>query len=115
MCNLARIIPILCLPPDNSVLGNLVVYIKSAGCIGEEEKFRLVFYFKNPAHDQERAISKGLELMAHPGTKEIMRNNRECFLKDKGDVTAFLVWFVENYPDSFHTMCENPDYQYRFK
>jgi len=36
-------------------------------------------------------------------------------LKDKIDVTAFLVWFIENWPESFNIMKENPDYQYRFK
>jgi hypothetical protein len=44
-----------------------------------------------------------------------MHSNRERFLQDKIDVTAFMVWFIENYPDSFHTMRKNPDYQYRFK
>ena len=74
-----------------------------------------MFNFKDPAYDQENAISKGLELLSDPGTKETMRKNRERFLKDKIDVTAFMVWFIENYPDSFHTMREDPDYQYNFK
>ena len=33
----------------------------------------------------------------------------------KIDVTAFMVWFVENYPDSVKIMRENSDYQLRFK
>ena len=36
-------------------------------------------------------------------------------LSDKIDVTAFMVWFVENYPDSVKIMKDNPDYQLRFK
>ena len=36
-------------------------------------------------------------------------------LADKIDVTAFMVWFIENYPGSFRIMKEEPDYQYRFK
>jgi len=36
-------------------------------------------------------------------------------LADKIDVTAFFVWFIENYPDSAKIMKENPDYQYKFK
>jgi len=36
-------------------------------------------------------------------------------LSEKIDVTAFLVWFVENWPESFKTMMENPGYQERFK
>lgn len=29
--------------------------------------------------------------------------------------TKFLVWFVDNFPNSFETMKKNPDYQYKFK
>jgi predicted glycosyltransferase len=31
------------------------------------------------------------------------------------DPTAFLTWFIENYPESSKIMKENPDYQYTFK
>jgi len=27
----------------------------------------------------------------------------------------FLVWFIENYPESNKIMKENPDYQYNFR
>jgi hypothetical protein len=40
---------------------------------------------------------------------------RNIMLADKIDVTAFMVWFFENYPKSFKIMRENPDYQYNFK
>ncbi len=30
-------------------------------------------------------------------------------------LTNFLVWFIENYPESAKIMKENPEYQYRFK
>ena len=35
-------------------------------------------------------------------------------LHEKIDVTAFYVWFIENYPQSAKIMKENPDYQLRF-
>ena len=41
--------------------------------------------------------------------------NKDEFLTSKIDVTAFTVWFVENYPESVKIMKENPDYQDRFK
>ncbi len=40
---------------------------------------------------------------------------RQKMLLEKIDVTAFLVWFVENYPESAKIMKENPDYQWRFR
>jgi len=40
---------------------------------------------------------------------------RQKLLSNKIDVTAFLVWFIENYPASAKIMKEDPDYQYNFK
>jgi len=40
---------------------------------------------------------------------------RQKMLKDKIDVTAFMVWLIKNYPKSAKIMRENPDYQERFK
>ena len=39
---------------------------------------------------------------------------RDRLLKDKIDVTAFIVWFVENYPESFDKLKENPELQKNF-
>jgi hypothetical protein len=36
-------------------------------------------------------------------------------LSEKIDVTAFLVWFIKNYPKSVKIMKENPEFQERFK
>ncbi|NJM14793.1 MAG: hypothetical protein HC896_04940 [Bacteroidales bacterium] len=35
-------------------------------------------------------------------------------LKRKIDVTAFMVWLVENYPGSKQELMANPDYMYKF-
>jgi len=35
-------------------------------------------------------------------------------LSDKIDVTAFMVWFIEHYPESVNVMKHNPDYQHQF-
>ncbi len=106
-----------CMTPESAVLGTSAIYMDKIGrgYADEEEKYGLVFNFKDPAHDQERAIARGTELLGDPGIKETMRKNREMFLKDKIDPTAFMVWFIENYPDSFLTMREEPEYQYNFR
>jgi len=44
-----------------------------------------------------------------------MLEKRNKFLETKIDATGFLIWFIENYPQSAKIMKENPDYQYRFK
>lgn len=47
--------------------------------------------------------------------KQEFQKHHKRLLSDKIDVTAFMVWFVENYSESAHIMKENPDYQWRFK
>ncbi|MCK5019728.1 MAG: DUF354 domain-containing protein [Candidatus Peribacteraceae bacterium] len=49
-------------------------------------------------------------------TKDInFQDRRRKMLADKIDVTAFMLWFIENYPSSVKIMKKNPNYQYNFK
>ena len=69
------------------------------------------------ANSDEEALQKCIELLKRD-KQELSaewRAKRDKLLNDHIDVTAFLVWFAENYPESKQTMVENPDYQYRFK
>lgn len=50
----------------------------------------------------------------------LFENSNQLTCQDKTDVdtinpTFFLVWFIENYPESKRIMKENPDYQYKFR
>jgi len=81
----------------------------------EEEKYGLVFNYSESFQDQKRSLRKALELLNTPNLKQEFQNRRQKMLADKIDVTAFMVWFVENYPQSVKIMKENPDYQYNFK
>lgn len=76
-----------------------------------EQKYGLIFNY----NDSDKAIGKAVELIQKPDLKEEWRKKREKLLKDKIDVTAFMVWFIENYPESFKEMKENPEIQYKFK
>jgi len=55
------------------------------------------------------------QLLNDENLKETFQNRRQKMLSEKIDVTAFLVWFIENYPESKKIMKENPDYQYNFR
>lgn len=55
------------------------------------------------------------ELLNMPNLKTIWRKKRDSFISKMIDPTSFIVWFIENYPDSKRIMKENPDYQYKFR
>lgn len=80
-----------------------------------EKKYQIMFNYSGSAEEQENAIQKGIELLTMPDIKSEWKAKRKKMVSDKIDVTAFLVWFVESWPDSFRIMKENPDYQKRFK
>ena len=97
-----------------SVLGTPNIYINSLPvcyCTEQDEKYNLCYNFRK----QAGVIDKAIELIQHPSLREEYFYKKEKMLNDMIDVTAFIVWFTENYPESFRIMQENPDYQYRFK
>lgn len=95
-------------------LGTPAIYVNSLEvgyCTEQGGKYKLVYNYRN----SEGVIEKAIELLNTPNLKEEFQNRRQKMLSDKIDVTAFLVWFIENYPQSVKIMKENPDYQYNFK
>ena len=55
------------------------------------------------------------EIINNDNLVKDFKSRRDTMLKNKIDVTAFMTWFIENYPESERIMKENPDYQYNFK
>jgi uncharacterized protein len=78
-----------------------------------EHKYSLCFSFL--PQDFDKMLEKINSLLATPDLKNVWQRRRQKMLSEKIDVTAFLVWFIENYPDSVRIMKEDPDYQWRFK
>ena len=58
-----------------------------------------MFNYTASVADQEKSIQKGIELLQQPNLKKEWKERSERMLADKIDVTAFLVWFVENYKE----------------
>jgi len=56
-----------------------------------------------------------VNLMNTENLKEQFQEKRKKMLAEKIDLSLFLTWFIENYPESVKIMKENPDYQSRFK
>jgi len=59
-------------------------------------------------------LSEVNKILNDTSSKDRFAKRRMKMLKDKIDVTTFLVWFVENYPQSKMIIEDNPDYQNKF-
>lgn len=99
---------------EAGVLGTPSLYINSLerSYCKDLEKYNLVYNFSN-THGVFDKIHELIGDKKYP--RSYYREKRNEFLKKKIDVTAFLVWFIENYPRSANMMKENPHYQDRFR
>ena len=98
---------------EAAILGTPSIYVSSlVGTMGNfielEETYDLLHSFT----DSSAALGRAIEILQDPASRENWRVKRERLLADKIDVTAFMVWFVENYPRSFTEMKEHPEVQY---
>lgn len=79
----------------------------------EEHKYQLTYAFKPENFD--KMIEKLKELLVIPDLKSEFQNRRQKMLVDKIDVTAFWVWFLENYPKSISLINDTPVFWSQFK
>lgn len=77
-----------------------------------EHKYGLTFGI--PANSPDRLFVKLNELFVFPDLEKEFQIRRKKMLKDKIDVTAFLVWFIQKFPESIRIMKIYPQYQERF-
>jgi uncharacterized protein len=100
---------------EAAVLGTPAIYISSIaeklGNMQELEKdYGLLYHY--PTADA--AYQQVQELLQRDDLKAEWSKKRERLLQDKIDVTAFMVWFVEQYPDSRDEMRADPGIQHTF-
>jgi uncharacterized protein len=79
----------------------------------EEHKYGLTYGFK--PDEFGKMFAKIEELLKMPNLKAEWQRRRERMLAEKIDVTAFLIWFVEQWPESLRIMKDNSEYQNNFK
>ena len=98
-------------------LGVPAIYLDNVGrgYTDEEELFGLVYNFTHSIQDQEASISKAVEILTIPEGKKIWRENLKQYISKKIDVTAFMVWIAENYPQCIDILRNNPDFPDQFK
>lgn len=78
-----------------------------------EEKYGLCYSYQ-PA-DFKQFYNHVEQFVKTPNIKQEWKEKRELFLADKIDVTSFMVWFIENYPQSKQIIKEDPNYEYNFR
>lgn len=76
-----------------------------------EHKYKLIFNYRNP----NDAIEKAIDLIKNSDIKKKWKVKKDKLLSDKIDITSFMVWYIENYPESFKQIKDNSDIQYKFK
>lgn len=87
---------------ESAVLGTPSIYINDSklGYTNDLANYGLLYSYMESEYDQIAAIKKAEELALKQNVKEEYLTKREQMLADKIDVSAFLIWFVENYPES---------------
>lgn len=78
-----------------------------------EHEYQLTFGI--PSSDPQKLYEKMDDLLDVADLRDLFRQRRQKMLSEKIDVTAFLTWFIENYPESKRIMSENGEYQWNFK
>lgn len=98
---------------EAAVLGTPSIFVSSlAGTMGNfielEDTYDLLYSFT----DSDAAFVRAAEILRNSSCKEAWRMKLERLLNDKIDITAFMVWFTENYPLSIAEMKKHPGIQY---
>lgn len=97
-----------------AVLGTHAIYVNTLrlGYIAEEaEKYDLVSDFSTRPCTDETVLAEVKRLLGNHNLWEDGKRKVKLLLQDKIDVTAFMVWFIENYPGSVDKMKTNPELQ----
>jgi predicted glycosyltransferase len=88
-------------------------FVGRIGYLNElEEKYRLGYGI---LPSQPEKLMATLDFLLNVNSiKEIFQDRRSTMLKDKIDVSRFMIWFIGNYPRSRSIMMQMPNYQSRF-
>jgi predicted glycosyltransferase len=79
----------------------------------EEHKYGLTYGF---TPDQtEKMFTRIEEFLASPSVKDEWQAKRNEMLGDKIDVSAFMAWLLDNFPESMKTVRNEPEIFHRFR
>jgi len=79
--------------------------------IDQEDNYGLGFRIES----LDIALKKAEEILQNKSLRSEWKIKRSKLLKDKIDVSAFITWFINSYPESHTIMKDNPNFQNKFK
>lgn len=97
---------------EAGLLGTPAIYVNTQFACNndDQEKFGTVYNLKT----SQGLMDKIKEILSITNYKsEWQKRSLEIF-KEKIDITSFMLWFIENYPNSHEIMKKNPSYQDKF-
>jgi predicted glycosyltransferase len=90
---------------------NLTASANDVGVFKQLVEKKLLFLIPHA----EQALQKAVQILTNENFDiNVYRLSINEFISKKLDLTSFLVWFVENYPDSKTAVQENPEIQNNF-
>ena len=94
---------------EASVLGVPSIFLNDnwSGNANDLRAYELLYCFKSSEAEQEKSIQKALEIILED--PKSYKENKERYLANKIDASAFLCWFIENYPKSKSTLVQEPE------
>jgi hypothetical protein len=103
---------------EAAVLGTPAIrfndFVGKLGYLEELEHRYMLTYGVRPS-DPEKMYTIVNNLLKISDLKQEWQLRRKKMLSDKIDVSAFIVWFIENYPISKKIMKNNSAFQYNFR
>jgi predicted glycosyltransferase len=96
-----------------AVLGTHAIYVNTLGLgyIAEEEKkYHLITDFSSRPCTDSAVLARARELLENTNLKKEGKQKGEALVREKCDVTAFMVWFIEHYPESAGMVRDHPEF-----
>ena len=95
-----------------AMLGTPAIHVNTmtAGTLAEQEKYGLIFRF----FSSEGLVEKAMDLLKMPGLNKEWDSRKNNMLKEKIDLTGFLVWLFEDFPGNLDKIRDKPQLQEMF-
>lgn len=100
------------MPAECSILGTPSIIMHNTRSLylkEQEEVYDLCYNFTEGDGDQLKAIDKGEEILKQSDLRVDWQEKKNKLLQDKCDVSAFLEWFLTEYPNSVNELKSNPN------